>query len=59
LDGEDDGMAGKRRRWQCTVQGVEWECQHTSATSPQGSWLSGGAHPELEMPPRGHLTRSL
>jgi hypothetical protein len=30
------GMAGERRRWQCTVQAVEWECQHKPATSPRG-----------------------
>jgi hypothetical protein len=31
--------------------------QHTSATFPRGSWLSGGAHtPQLEVPLRGPLT---
>jgi hypothetical protein len=34
-------VAGKRRRWQCTVQVAEWECQRTSATSPRGRGWAG------------------
>jgi hypothetical protein len=33
------------------VQVMEWERRHISATSPSGSWLSGGAHLQLEVPP--------
>ena len=45
---------GKRgRRW-CTGHVKEREHQHMSATSPRGSWLSGGQpHLKLEVPLRG------
>ena len=51
--------AGGRGDW---AGREEWRANvsvghHTSATSPSGSWLSGGAHtPQLEVP---HLTSYL
>jgi hypothetical protein len=50
-----EAMEGKIGRRQCTQEAIEWERQHLSATSPSGSFLSGGAPLQLEVPRRGHL----